>query len=98
VACIESSLALTVATAESVDGSSLYGERNILDAMLTMALDDPSEPTHQLLFVSALAKNRAYGSQIYEEYRRKAEKVVSDHPAPGAAGAASRATVASLYP
>jgi hypothetical protein len=61
---ISQSLALSVATANESDGNQLYGERSMFDYLLNLALDDTNSDISKLMFVSALAKNKAYGSNM----------------------------------
>lgn len=73
----ESCLALSLACNLPNGSSTLYGERNIFDKLLHLALEESSSDIHKLIFISALAKNKAYDSQIYKEYQQKAEKLLS---------------------
>jgi len=51
-----------------------------------------------LLFVSALTKNRAYGSQVFKQFADKADKLLRDNPLSGHAAVAARSTLADLFP
>lgn len=95
---ISQSLALSVATANESDGNQLYGERSMFDCLLNLALDDTNSDISRLMFVSALAKNKAYGSNIYPDYRKKVEKLLRDYPLSGIAGDVAEKTLAALYP
>lgn len=95
---ISQSLALSVATANESDGNQLYGERSMFDYLLNLALDDTNSDISRLMFVSALAKNKAYGSNIYPDYRKKVEKLLRDHPLSGVAAVVAEKTLAELYP
>lgn len=94
---ISQSLALSVATANESDGNQLYGERSMFDYLLNLALDDTNSDISRLMFVSALAKNKAYGSNIYPDYRKKVEKLLRDHPLSGVAAVVAGETLAALY-
>ncbi|NRB39805.1 MAG: tetratricopeptide repeat protein [Pseudomonadales bacterium] len=72
-------LALSMAVIYN-DSSTLYGERNIMDQLLLMAAEESTSDAHTLMFFSALAKNKSYGSSIYTEYERKLDRLLKDHP------------------
>jgi tetratricopeptide (TPR) repeat protein len=55
----------------------LWGERNILDWFLRLALDMDSQ-IPKLMFVSGLAQSRGCGSQVYLEFKQQALKLLSD--------------------
>ena len=93
---LSQSLAMTVATAHS-DSSMLYGERLMLDYQLNLSLEAAESDICQLMFVSSLAKNKAYGSKIYLEYASKVKKLQRNHPLSGPAGVTVEKTIASLY-
>jgi len=91
------SLAMTVATSDQSGSDSLYGERSILDCLLDLVLRDANSDIAQLMFIGGLAKNKSYGSDIYLEYKTKAEKLVDDIPLSGVAGDVVKETLVSLY-
>ncbi len=95
---ISQSLALSVATANESGGNQLYGERSMFDYLLNLALNDPNSDISRLMFISALAKNKAYDSNIYYEYRKKVDKLLRDHPLSGTASEVAEKTLSSLYP
>ncbi|PKF60335.1 hypothetical protein CW745_15430 [Psychromonas sp. psych-6C06] len=70
-------LALSLACNVEDGASTLYGERNIFDKLLTLALEEPNSDIHKLMLVSAMSKNKAYGSTIYQEYEKKVKKLVA---------------------
>ncbi len=94
---ISQSLALTVATAGEFGNNALYGERSILDYLLHLALSDTNSDVTRLMFISALAKNKAYGSSIYLEYHKKASKLLKDYPLHGIANEVCQETFKLLY-
>ncbi len=69
----------------------------MFDYLLNLALDDTNSDISRLMFVSALAKNKAYGSNIYPDYRKKVEKLLRDHPLSGVAAVVAGETLAALY-
>ncbi|MBN1598932.1 MAG: tetratricopeptide repeat protein [Bacteroidales bacterium] len=95
---ISQSLALSTATTDDSHGNSLYGERSILDFLLDLALKDTNSDIARLMFVGALAKNKAYGSSIYTEYQKKVKKLLKDYPLYGTAAEVCSDTIESLYP
>lgn len=97
MSAIGQSLALSIATSGEAAGENLFGERNILDALLALALEEPLEPKAVLLFIGALAKNKGYGSEIYSDYRRKAEKLLEERLPEGEAGRVAKATFEATY-
>lgn len=94
---ISQSLALSAATTNESDNNSLYGERSILDYLLELALNDTNSDIARLMFFGALAKNKAYGSTIYTDYQKKAEKLLKDYPLYGTAEEVCNETLVSLY-
>lgn len=71
----ESCLALSLACNIENGVDTLYGERSIFDKLLHLAVDEPNSDIHKLMFLSAMAKNKAYGSEIYKEYHSKIKKL-----------------------
>jgi tetratricopeptide (TPR) repeat protein len=76
----ESCLALTLATQFNDGGKNLYGERSIFDKLLDFALRFPKDELFKFMLISSLAKNKAYGSVIYIEYKERVEKLLSEQP------------------
>ena len=52
--------------------SGLYGERNIHQWLLTLALSDESSPVGKIGFAAALANSRRRGSEVYRESEKAA--------------------------
>lgn len=96
IGCLSQSLAQSVATMTRSD-ESLYGERDILDRALNLALDNPESDVARLLFLSALAKARAYDSKLVDGYRDKAQKLIAEMPLDGIAAEVSQRTLAALW-
>ena len=90
-------LALSVATADDAYVGVLYGEHAIFDSLLGLSLRDTESDVAQLVFIGALAKNRAYGSKIFLEYEIKARKLVREHSLDGVAGVVINDTITALY-
>ena len=91
------SLALTVATSKESYRKSLYGERAILDRLLNLCLKDPHSDVSRIMFISALSKNKACGSQIFHEYQGKVEKLLKDYPLSGQAAEVTSRTLEKIY-
>jgi hypothetical protein len=56
----------------------LWGERNILDCGLAIALEMNPAQVPRILFLSSLAHSRACGSLIYTEFRKQALALLED--------------------
>lgn len=56
----------------------LWGERNILNWYLNLALAQPENPVLKIIFISGLAKSKSYGSEVYKEFKEQAVKLLSD--------------------
>ncbi|PYG85626.1 hypothetical protein LY28_03314 [Ruminiclostridium sufflavum DSM 19573] len=56
----------------------LWGERNILNCYLSLALSAPENPVLKIMLVSGLAKSKSYGSEVYKEFREQTVKLLSD--------------------
>ena len=72
LACLGQTLALTFAQNDIISPTVLWGERNILEACLATALEMESAQVPRILFLASLAKNRAYGSSVYSEFKSRA--------------------------
>jgi tetratricopeptide (TPR) repeat protein len=98
VEALSESLAMSAATAPGCGASMLYLERSILQYLLDLAIQEPRSDVAQLMFISALAKNKAYGSQVYNQFADKADKLLRDHPLTGYTALAARSTLSDLFP
>ncbi|MBB1267880.1 lipopolysaccharide assembly protein LapB [Shewanella sp. SR44-3] len=74
----ESCLALSLACNIEDGASTLYGERHIFDRLLALALEEPNSDIHKMMLISAMAKNKAYSSDIYQEYEKKLQKLFKE--------------------
>ncbi len=72
------SLMQTFVENQIVKYDSLWGERNILNWYLQMSLSMPENLIPRILFISGLAKSKAYGSEIYKEFKEQAIKLITD--------------------
>ena len=72
LAACDELLALTLAGEGLTDPQRLYGERDILNHLLNVALGNRQVLLPKLAFLAALVLNRARGSSIYQEYRSSA--------------------------
>lgn len=68
-----SCISLLIAANEDNGKDTLYGERNIFDKLLGLAVDEKGSHVFKLMFIWALVKNKAYGSDIYKEYDKMVE-------------------------
>ncbi|MGL1937213.1 MAG: hypothetical protein OCD01_19455 [Fibrobacterales bacterium] len=75
----ENSLSLSMACNIDDGAKTLYGERNIFDNLLTHTLEDTKSIIPACMFISALAKNKAYGSDIHSEYEKKCKKLLGEY-------------------
>src|SRR4029077_2131003 len=64
--------ALTLAGEGLTDPERLYGERDMLNQMLSLALANRQVLLPKLVFLPGLALNRPRGSSVYQEYRSTA--------------------------
>jgi tetratricopeptide (TPR) repeat protein len=56
----------------------IWGERNILQWLLTLAISPPYNDAAQFMFLTGLAKAKRYGSTIAREFERPALTLVGD--------------------
>ncbi len=75
----ESCLALSLACNSEAGAKTLYGERNIFDNLLAFTLQDTTSVIPALMLLSALAKNKVYGSSIYADYESKWKKLLGEY-------------------
>jgi hypothetical protein len=75
----------------------LYDERSLLDCLLNLALEDTGSDVTRLMFVGALAKSRASGSEIFRQYETPVKRLLQDHPLTGFARESVDKTMAGLY-
>jgi hypothetical protein len=93
----DSCLALSLACNVEDGPSMLYGERNIFDKLLTLALEEPNSDIHKLMLFSAMAKNKAYHSTIYQEYDKKLCKLLDEQASRSAISSILRKTLNDVY-
>jgi len=75
----------------------LYDERSLLDRLLNLALEDTGSDVTRLMFVGALAKSKASGSEVFKQYETPVKRLLQDHPLTGFAGESAEKTLAGLY-
>jgi len=51
---------------------SIWGERNILNWYMNLALSDIDNPIPKIMLISGLSKSKSYGSEIYKEFKAQA--------------------------
>lgn len=93
----DSCLALSLACNVEDGPSTLYGERNIFDKLLTLALEEPNSDIHKLMIISAMAKNKAYHSTIYQEYEKKLDKLLNEEASRSAISTVLRKALNDIY-
>lgn len=72
------SLTQTMVQMRTVPFSHLWGERNIINWFMNIALADRKYFMMKLLFLQSLIRSRAYGSDVYLEYTNVAKKILAD--------------------
>ena len=72
------SLTQTMVQMRTVPFSHLWGERNIINWFMNIALADQKYFMMKLLFLQSLIRSRAYGSDVYLEYTNVAKKILAD--------------------
>ena len=75
----------------------LYDERSLLDRLLNLALEDTGSDVTRLMFVGALAKSKASGSEVFKQYESQVKRLLEDHPLTGFAAESAEKTMAGLY-
>ena len=76
-------LVVLAAALHKSDGPSLYGDRAILDGILSNAVDQKNDPVARLLLVTALSRHRDTGSPIYHDYEERLRTLQKEHPIRG---------------
>lgn len=56
----------------------LWGERNILNWYLNLALSSPDSIVSKIILISGLAKSKSYGSEVYKEFKEQIVALISD--------------------
>lgn len=77
LSCLGQTLMISLVHNEVVSRAHIWGERNILQYCVGLTLQMPT-PVSKLMFLAAVVKNEAYGSQIYREFKREALQVLAD--------------------
>ena len=57
---------------------SLWGERNILNWYLNLALTSPENVVLKIMLISGLAKSKSYGSEVYKEFKDEIVALISE--------------------
>ncbi len=57
---------------------SLWGETNILNSYLDLALSAPENPVAKIILISGLSKSKSYGSEVYKEFQEQTVKLLAD--------------------
>ncbi len=61
---------MTLAEKEFIKKKNIWGERNMLNYYLNLALDLEVAQIPKIMFLSGLSKNRIYGSKRYTEFKK----------------------------
>ena len=64
---LDQSLSLLMVERGAIASSTLWGERNMLNYFLNLAVSVPGRDAPKIMFLSGLIRNREYGSNIYSE-------------------------------
>ena len=89
--------ALAVSTASMEQSQLLYGERSIVDNLLYLAVDTPTNVRTRCLLLNTLEKEARRRPDIVREYAEKLRRLQREHPLPpGAASAIVAAAWATL--
>jgi tetratricopeptide (TPR) repeat protein len=89
--------ALTLAGEGLTDPERFYGERDMLNHLLSLSLANRQVLLPKLLFMAGLALNRARGSTIYQEYRSTALAMADAEKDPTSDGFAATAAAYHLF-
>lgn len=76
--CLAQSMTLSMVQAGIIRRDALWGERNIFQACLALALEPSAGPVSKVLFLGALAKGHEYGSVVYSEFRQQALQLLDE--------------------
>jgi tetratricopeptide (TPR) repeat protein len=72
------SLTMTFAASGWVPKESLFGERNMLNWFLKLAMEEKKSQVPKIMFLSGLAKARKYQSEAYLEFKGQALSLLED--------------------
>jgi hypothetical protein len=78
LACLGQTLILSLVQSRVTSKEGLWGERNILEHCLWLALESGDSQVPKILFAGALAKGHDFGSQVIREFKRQALQLVGD--------------------
>ncbi len=76
----------------------LFGDGQILDGLLHLAIDQKADPVSRMLLFTTLARHRALGAQSYLDYGSRVMRLQLEFPLTGETAAAASAMAAFLYP
>lgn len=75
---IAQSAVLSCVQSGYMEKDSLWGERNIYDDYLDMAINTEDSEVPKIMLLSAICRARAFGSDVYAEYRDKMYSIIHD--------------------
>ena len=82
LAGLAQSLMLTFVANDCLPKESLFGERNMLNWFLNLALQEPNSQIPKIMFLSGLAKFRKFKSPVFEEFKAQALGLLQDDKYP----------------
>lgn len=90
-------LVVIAAALHKSEGPSLYGDRAIMDGLLSNAVDQSPDPVARLLLVTALSRHRDTGPSIYRDYEERLRSLQREHPIRGVTAIPLQEAIDSLF-
>jgi tetratricopeptide (TPR) repeat protein len=83
---LEQQLAVLCTHIDGLEGGGLYGEHELLDAILRLCVRQPENPTVRMVFAQTLRHMKKARPEILPEYEDKIALLQRDHPLAGDVG------------
>lgn len=80
---LEQQLTVACKNLDFLKGGELYGEREMLDGILQLCVDQPKNPTVRMLFAQTLRLMKKARPDILSEYKDKTAHLQRDYPITG---------------
>lgn len=77
---LEQQLAVACAHFDFLEGGAVYGEREMLDGILQLCLNQPANPTVRMLLGQTLLQMKKIRPEILPEYKSRTDHLRSDYP------------------
>jgi tetratricopeptide (TPR) repeat protein len=77
---IEQLLCITCKNLDFLEGGGLYGEREILDGILQLCVNQPQNPPIRMLFAQMMRQMKKVRPEILSEYKDKTAHLQRDYP------------------